>query len=88
MYATAFLTAFVGYFVFAIGVEILVGSFNFSSVFNNFYKILFAITGPSAIMGFVGMYKHWKTSQTQYPYTKRRKFKDVEDENWDVDVDD
>jgi hypothetical protein len=88
MYAVGFLTVFVGYLVLAIGVEILVGTFDFSNVLNNFYKALCAIAIPSAFMGFVGMYEYWKSLQTQYPYTKRRKFKDIEDESWDVDVDD
>jgi hypothetical protein len=49
---------------------------------------LFVLAGPPTLAGLIGVYNYWEESKTHYPYTKRRKFKDIEDESWDVDVDD
>ena len=88
MYLIASLGMFFVHLIDEIVVGLLTQGFNLKNSLIDFYRSLRVIAIPSAFMGFVGMYEYWKSSQTQYPYTKRRKFKDIEDESWDVDVDD
>lgn len=50
-------------------------------------KVFFTMIYPSTIMAIYFVFAAWRNSKGNYPYSKRRKFKDIEDKDWDPDVD-